>query len=115
MCFFFLLKKSETKNEESSSTPSDETIIESTSSSPSEPILEPRSNIPPINIPITDIRPTINISIPHQNESDNNLLSMFIFLCCMILSFLLLRRIFLTFGANRSYPPPSSDPFHDDF
>ena len=53
--------------------------------------------------------------MPRQNDSDTNLLSMFIFICCMILSFLLLRRIFLIFGTNRSYPPPSSDPFHDDF
>jgi len=109
------VKKSETKSEASISTPSDQTDIESPSSSPSEPILQPRSDSPSINPPNSEIRPTINISIPRRNESHNNLLSMFIFLCCIILSFLLLRRIFLTFGANRSYPPPSSDPFHDDF
>jgi ubiquitin-conjugating enzyme E2 J1 len=108
------VKKSEAKPEESS-TPTDETNIESTSSSPSDPILEPQAPVPSVNSSHTETRPIINLSIPRQNESDNNLLSMFIFLCCMILSFLLLRRIFLTFGANRSYPPPSSDPFHDDF
>jgi ubiquitin-conjugating enzyme E2 J1 len=105
------VKKSEPTAEVSSSTPADQTTIDSTSSSPSDPILEPRLDVPPT----PEIRSPINLSIPHQNESHTNLLSMFIFLCCMILSFLLLRRIFLTFGANRSYPPPSSDPFHDDF
>jgi ubiquitin-conjugating enzyme E2 J1 len=103
------------KSDVSSTTPSEQTDVESTSSSPADPILEPRSNTPSINTPTTEIRSPISLSIPRQNESDTNLLSMFIFLCCLILSFLLLRRIFLTFGANRSYPPPSSDPFHDDF
>jgi ubiquitin-conjugating enzyme E2 J1 len=105
------VKKTETNPE----TPSEQINVESTPSSPSDPILEPRSDVPPTNIPNLDIRPQTNLSLPRQNESDNNLLSMFIFLCCMILSFLLLRRIFLTFGANRSFPPPSTDPFHDDF
>jgi hypothetical protein len=112
----FLLKKSETKTEESSSTPSDQTNVESISPPPPEPILEPISNVPPpVNTPNIEIRPTSNISTPRQNQSDNHLLSMFIFLFCMILSFLLLRRLFLTFGTNRSYPPPSTDPFHEDF
>jgi len=64
-----------------------------------------------------ETRPT---HVPHpvqldRDASNHNLLSMLLFICCLILSFLLLRRLFLTFGANRSFPPPSSDPFHDDF
>ncbi|CAF3480155.1 unnamed protein product [Adineta steineri] len=123
-----LVKKAETKTE-ASSEKTDVELKPSSSSSSSEPILEARpdvspTNLPnteirpdvsPTNIPNTEIRPLINVSLPRQNESDNNLLSMFIFLCCMILSFLLLRRLFLTFGTNRSFPPPSTDPFHDDF
>ena len=64
-----------------------------------------------------ETRPTpVPLSVrSDRDDSNHNLLSMLLFLCCMILSFLLLRRLFLTFGANRSFPPPSSDPFHDDF
>lgn len=49
-----------------------------------------------------------------RNESNSNFLSMLIFLCSLIFSFLLLRRIFLTFGGNRTFHA-SEDPFHDDF
>ena len=114
--FSIQLKKTETKSDD----PSTPTTSDSISSSPSEPILDPQSSTtsppaPPITASTSEIRSPINLSMPRQNDSDTNLLSMFIFICCMILSFLLLRRIFLIFGTNRSYPPPSSDPFHDDF
>ncbi|CAF1229034.1 unnamed protein product [Rotaria magnacalcarata] len=101
-----IVKKTETTVETPSSTSTDETNTE---------LLSPPDTIPAVPRIHTPIRTPINASTRRQNESNNNLLSMFIFFCCMILSFLLLRRLFLTFGTNRSFPPSSSDPFHDDF
>ncbi|UJR27721.1 hypothetical protein I4U23_008998 [Adineta vaga] len=102
------VKKIETKPEESS----ENTAVETT---PIPIPTEVRTDTSSSNLSNTNTRPTINLTAPRQTESDNNLLSMFIFLCCMILSFLLLRRLFITFGTNRTFPPPSTDPFHDDF
>lgn len=99
------VKKAETKPEEQEE--KKEILTESTP----PPSPNPTREIPPVN---TEIHTPIHHSIPHRTESNNNFLSMLIFLCCMILSFLLLRRLFITFGTNRSYPP-SSDSYHDDF
>lgn len=99
------VKKTETKPEEQEE--KKEIVTESTESSSPEPTPE----IPSIN---TEIHTPIHHSVPRQTTSNNNFLSMLIFVCCLILSFLILRRLFITFGTNRSYPP-SSDSYHDDF
>ncbi|CAF0830868.1 unnamed protein product [Rotaria sp. Silwood1] len=107
------VKKTETKTDVPSTTSPDKTNIEPTSS---DSISAARSDVSPTTTPNTTIRsPTNTLLLPRQNESNSNLLSMFIFLCFVILSFLLLRRLFLTFGTNRSFPSSSTDPFHDDF
>ena len=111
-CYFSFLKKPETKTE----APTEAAQVEPAIPPPSDPIPELRSDDrpSPSSSPAEILSP-VSASVSRQSDSNNNLLSMFLFLCCMILSFLLLRRLFLTFGANRSFPPPSTDPFHDDF
>lgn len=102
------------KKVEPTTTTTDKPAEESvTTDEPTESVTQSTDNSRPIE---TRPTPPVPLSVrSDRDDSNHNLLSMVLFLCCMILSFLLLRRLFLTFGANRSFPPPSSDPFHDDF